>query len=262
MELQAFRRWTDRVTDNLRRDGRVIGLVMLGSAAETRRVPDAWSDHDFFVITQPGAQEVLRQDLAWLPDADHIVLRPRETEHGLKVLFRDGHVIEFAVFDLAEVAHARVNDYRVLFEPASGEISARLAAQQAKDAAPPPFDAPREMALMLSLILIGSGRVARGEVISGGRFIKDFALSAFLRLLANEVTPAPGSLPDNLDPFRRVEQCYPQIAPGLHAALLLPPLEAALALLDMAESWFSAVPGDAVRVVRSEIERAKAYKPL
>ena len=29
--------------------------------------PDEWSDHDFFLISQPGEQEALRQDLSWLP---------------------------------------------------------------------------------------------------------------------------------------------------------------------------------------------------
>jgi hypothetical protein len=259
MDLDAFRRWTERLRANLAQDERVIGLVMLGSSAEQRRLPDAWSDHDFFVITRPGVQEALRQTLDWLPDADHIVLRPRETDHGLKVLFDDGHVIEFAVFDMADMRYARVNDWRVLLEPPDGSISALLREYEARDAVPPPFDPEREIGLMLSLILIGSGRVARGEIISGGRFIKDFALSAFLRLLANTVTPAPGSIPDNLDPFRRVERCYPQIAPRLHAALLLPPLDAASALLDLAETTLADMPTAAVAVVRGEIERARHY---
>lgn len=259
MELAAFRQWTERLRDHLVRDERVIGLVMLGSSAETRRVPDAWSDHDFFVITRPGAQEAMRQQLDWLPDADQIVLRPRETDHGLKVLFADGHVIEFAVFDMQEMKYARVNDWRVLLEPPDGSISAVLRAAEARDAAPPPFDAEREIALMLALIVIGGGRVARGEVISGGRFIKDFALSAYLRLLANMVTPAPGSAPDNLDPFRRVERCYPQIAPRVHALLLLPPLDAASALLDLAQTTLAAMPDQAVAVTRGEIARAKTY---
>ncbi len=259
MELEAFRHWTQRLIDNLKQDERVLGLVILGSGAEVQRTPDAWSDHDFFVITQPGVQEAMRTNLAWLPDAEQIVLRPRETEHGLKVLFADGHVIEFAVFDLEEVHRARVNDYRVLFEPADGSISALVRASEARDATAPPFDHGREAELLLSLLVIGAGRVARGEVLVGARFIKDFALSAYLRLLAHQVTPAPGSVPDNLDPFRRVEQCYPQIAPRIHALLLLPPLAAAVALLDLAASTVHSLPAVALPVVRSEIERAQHY---
>jgi len=103
MESDAFRNWTERLHAKLGADARVIGLVMLGSSAEAQRTPDAWSDHDFFVITHPGTQEALRTHLDWLPEPDQIVLRPRETKHGLKVLYDDGHVIEFAVFDLQEL---------------------------------------------------------------------------------------------------------------------------------------------------------------
>ncbi|MBE2266628.1 MAG: hypothetical protein IAE80_00250 [Anaerolinea sp.] len=258
MELDAFRQWTTQLAENLRRDPRVIGLGLLGSAADIgRRTPDTWSDHDFFVITQPGVQEDFRQTLDWLPDAGQIVLRPRETDHGLKVLFADGHMIEFAVFDFEEMRrYARVNDYRVEFEPEDGCISAALREMAAREAAPAPFDRDREIALMLSLLVIGCARVARGEVLSGSRFVKDFALSGFLRLLAHEITPTAGGLPDNLDPFRRVERCYPQIAPQLHAALLLPPLDAAAALLDLAAQTFADLPAAALATVQGEIARA------
>ncbi|MBK9749215.1 MAG: hypothetical protein IPO91_20880 [Chloroflexi bacterium] len=78
-------------------------------------------------------------------------------------------------------------------------------------------------------------------------------------MLAHQVAPAPGSIPDNLDPFRRVEQCYPQIAPRIHALLMLPPLDAATALVDLAVSTLHSLPAAALPVVRSEIERAKNY---
>jgi len=123
------------------------------------------------VITHPGTQEALRTHLDWLPEPDQIVLRPRETKHGLKVLYDDGHVIEFAVFDLQELTLARVNEYRVVFEPADASISAVLRSLEAPDA-PSTFDREREIEIMLMLLVIGSGRVARGEIISGGRFIK------------------------------------------------------------------------------------------
>jgi len=114
MQLDAFRQWTARLQANLDGDSRVgdsrvIGLVLLGSSAEVSRIPDAWSDHDFFVVTVDGVQENFRTGL---PDAEQIVLHPRETAHGLKVLFADGHLIEFAIFDLKELRLARVNDYR------------------------------------------------------------------------------------------------------------------------------------------------------
>jgi hypothetical protein len=163
MQLDAFRRWTDRLRANLEADSRVTGLVMLGSSAEMGRTPDRWSDHDFFVITASGDQETYRTDLSWLPDAEQIVLHPRETAHGLKVLFADGHLIEFAIFDLDELRLARVNDYRVLIDTADSAVNAALT-QIAAQSVPHAFDREREMALVLSLLLIGAGRVARGVV--------------------------------------------------------------------------------------------------
>jgi hypothetical protein len=255
MQLDAFRQWTQRLRENLMTDPRVIGLVMLGSSAEVSRLPDSWSDHDFFVITVEGVQEALRTDLSWLPDADQIVLRPRETAHGLKVLFADGHLIEFAVFDLNELRLARVNDYRVLMDKVDGAIHTTLS-EIAVASGNRSFDREREVAIMLSLLVVGVGRVARGEILSGQRFIKDYALNGLLRLIAHELPAADSSL-DNLDPFRRVEWGYPTIAAEIQRALLLEPIPAAAALLDIAEAHLRDLPAPAVNVVRDVIESAR-----
>ena len=50
-------------------------------------------------VTQDGTPERYRTDLQWLPDADTIGWWFRETAHGLKVLYRGGLLLEFAVFD-------------------------------------------------------------------------------------------------------------------------------------------------------------------
>src|SRR5687767_12203519 len=113
MQLEQFRAFSQSLKENLDKDNRVLGLVFLGSSAEQGRIPDVYSDHDFFVITVKGVQEDFRQNLAWLPDAENIVINYRETEHGLKVVFANGHLIEFAIFDEDELFLARVNDYRV-----------------------------------------------------------------------------------------------------------------------------------------------------
>ncbi|MES1246605.1 MAG: hypothetical protein ABUS54_02900, partial [Actinomycetota bacterium] len=64
----------------------MLALVAVGSMAERDSSPDAWSDHDFFVIAKPGEQERLRSQLGWLPEAGRIVLAFRETAHGVKVV--------------------------------------------------------------------------------------------------------------------------------------------------------------------------------
>ena len=99
----------------LEADPDVVGLVLAGSSAETAR-RDEWSDHDFLLITQDGTPERFRTDLAWLPDADAIGYWFRETAHGLKVLYRGGLLLEFAVFDRAEFATCALNHYAVVID--------------------------------------------------------------------------------------------------------------------------------------------------
>ena len=107
MNLARYNRFTEELTRKLDDDPRVLGLVALGSMAQQDYQPDAWSDHDFFVITIQGVQEDMRQDLSWLPRADELVFQFRETEHGVKALYRGGHLLEFAVFNEDELRLAQ-----------------------------------------------------------------------------------------------------------------------------------------------------------
>src|SRR5207237_5609069 len=115
MDRTAYDRFSERLHQRLAADERVLGLVALGSMSG-EPAPDEWSDHDFFVITRAGEQERMRTDLSWLADAGQIVLSYRETAHGVKVLYRNAHLLEFAVFDLEELSLARVNRYRTLLD--------------------------------------------------------------------------------------------------------------------------------------------------
>ena len=91
--LEQFLDFSNRLTASLLERQNVLGLVLVGSTADTSRV-DEWSDHDFFVVTEPGSAESLRQDLSWLPDHEQIIMSPRETDHGLKVVYQNSHVLE------------------------------------------------------------------------------------------------------------------------------------------------------------------------
>src|SRR5437773_1874120 len=101
MDERAYEAFTDQLKDGLMDDTRVVGLITLGSTADvTQR--DEWSDHDFWVITHPGAQSYFRDEAGWLPAAEDILLTAR---HGLAyrtVLYRNRHKIEYAVFDRTE----------------------------------------------------------------------------------------------------------------------------------------------------------------
>ena len=253
MEPAEYARFTGRLRAALEADPRVVGLVALGSMAGAGTAPDAFSDHDFFVITTPGAQEPFRTDLSWLPEGDRVVLSHRETEHGLKVLLDDAHLLELAVFDLDELGVARANRYAVLLD--RGGVAERMADVAAKRDASP--DDPWLAGQLLGNLLVGAGRAARGELLSARLFVAGHAARHLLTLLARHVPPEAPALLDDLDPFRRFERAYPGLGSALNGALARPPLEAALALLELADaevggrvpSW----PARAVAAVRGRL---------
>ncbi len=158
--LEKFLSWQDRLTNSVAKRPEVIGLIFLGSAAATHRV-DQYSDQDFFLVVKPGTGESFRQDLSWLPDHEEIALSPRETDHGLKVVYQNGDVLEFAVFEDSELELASANYYRVVLD--NQDLTHRMA-KIADRSVPKPIDRARDYELFLSLILIGVNRAQRGEL--------------------------------------------------------------------------------------------------
>jgi lincosamide nucleotidyltransferase B/F len=253
MNLEHFRAFSQALKENLEEDTRVLGLVFLGSSAEQGRIPDAYSDHDFFVITVKGVQEDFRQNLAWLPDAANIVINYRETEHGLKVIFANGHLIEFAIFDEEELSLARVNDYRVALDKA--QINAALSQIAAKPL--PDFNPQKALNGFLSELLIGVRRCQRGEKISGKAFIKQYSFYHLMRLLCHYVPAEKKQKLDNLDPFRRFEIVFPDLSREVNTALLLEGEEGAKQLLAIADRELRErmpdYPIEAVELIKSLI---------
>lgn len=135
--------------------------------------------------------------------------------------------------------------------------------QLAADSEPAPLDIDRAFWLFLSLLLVGSGRAARGETMSGHVFIKQYALSHLLSVIIEVVPFEQEASLDNLDPFRRVEHAFPKLAQEIHNALLLEPMESAQALLQIAEThilsvWMPEKPA-AVSVIKTYIEDAAKF---
>ena len=229
-EYDAF---TQALRAALERDDRVVGLVALGSMAARDYQPDEWSDHDFFVITETGVQEELREDVSWLPHAERIAYWYRETEHGLQVFYDDGHLLEFAVFDLPEIGLAGVNRYRVLLD--EGGVEERVSEVAAATAVRPVPSDEHEFGKFLGCVLVGAGRAQRGESLSGGMFVKDLALRFLVVLLSRAVPAENAGLLDDLDPFRRFDLVHPELGAELVELTRLETVAAALGLLGVAE---------------------------
>lgn len=251
--LEQFVDFSNRLRDNLATRDEVLGLVLVGSTAELHRV-DEWSDHDFFVVTKPGFAEQMRQDLSWLPDFEDIVMSPRETAHGLKVVYSNAQVLEFAVFEDQELDAAGANAFNVTLDRSN--IAERMAAI-AERSKPKPYDLEPEYEIFLAQILIGVGRARRGELLIAGQFARSYSLSRVLGFIRSWVAPLPGTEPreDNLDRFRRFEQQHPDLGRELDEILQRPVELAAKGLLELVlrlgEGTLSAKQIAQARVVQS-----------
>ena len=233
MERPEYDAFTAELTRSAAMRDEVIGLVAVGSMAEGA---DEWSDHDFFLITKPGSQQALRDDLSWLPEREGIALAYQETDHGLQVVYEDGHLLEFAVFDLEEIGLTSLNRRRVLLD--RGGVTERVEEVAARE--PTRRDDEHVFAKLVTLVLVAEGRTRRGEVLSG-RHLGGLARERLLVLLGSA---------DVLDPHRRFEPAQPELAAEVAAAT-------PLGLLEIAERELRRerpeLPWHAVDVVRRRL---------
>jgi hypothetical protein len=227
VDRAAFRRFLERTQERLSTEPGVLGLVALGSTADLERPPDDGSDHDLWVVTESGRQEGLRNNVAWLPESHRIVHRFRETEHGVKVVYDDGHLVEFAVFALEELAVARANVYRVLFDRA--DVAARVAACAERSPSPAP-DRTWLFGQALTHLLVAGQRWRRGERASASRFVT-LAVERIAQLVDGLEPSADPRLRDDLDPLRRFERQHPVRGRAVAEALAAPGLEGMRRLL-------------------------------
>jgi hypothetical protein len=230
-EYAAF---TKELTERVSADERVVGLVAVGSMALRDYAADRWSDHDFLLVTREGVQEDLRRDLSWLPRADDVALAFRETAHGLKVLYGNAHLLEFAVFDLDELGVASIDRYRVLLDRGGVEERVREVV-----AGPPPME-PDDVLFgqLVTNVHVAVGRTARGEALSGEFFLVS-ARRHLCALVARVVPSESRSLLDRFDPLRRFERAYPELGAEIAAA----------------------APTDLLRIARRELQPARPDLP-
>lgn len=252
---RAFSAYLDRLIDALESRPEVTGLVLAGSTADRSRV-DEWSDHDFLVVCDSfHAAEAMRADVSWLPDHRDLVIVVRDTAHGVKGVYRDGHVLEFAVFGPDELKLAHANAFEVPLD--RGGIYAMMRDVAARPKPGTELSPLQHAQLFLTLVLIGVGRARRGETLTAGQFIRTHALAHLLALHRRVVPGASDPRLDDLDVYRRVEQVHPDLAAVIERALERDPETAARGLLYVAEATAIARwpewPAEAAAVVKRRL---------
>ena len=252
MDAERFQHFLDVVVRNADADSQVVGVVVLGSGAGVSRQPDDFSDHDIWLITTGGRAPALRESIAWLPEPERIVAHLADTAHGRSVVYEDGHLIEFAVFEVEELDVTRANEYAVLYDTTDiaqrlDQIAVRTEAEMA--GIDPAWAAQR----FIAQLLIGLGRLGRGELMSANYMIREWAANSLLQALA---TGAKDRL-DNLDPHRRIETVLPDDTAAVVAALEQPLLEVARSLIALASDR-GLLEGPVLRAVEAALRRAAA----
>lgn len=257
MDADAF---VEELVSRCRSLDGVTTVVVFGStaaAASARR--DEWSDVDFAVFADPGHVAEVSAQWAFLPRAESIVLTAREYDSGGAVLYADGSVAEFGAGRPWDVSDPTCE---VLL---GGQDLVRV---------PPPAPMSPENAVRLFLVklLIGVGRVRRGEVLAGGVHIRSHALGALAVALRGRCEPTAADAENPFDALRRFESVHPELGARLSAALARPDEMAARALFDLAREqlephWpgFPSVAADVVAarvgwLAEPEVDRSAAAR--
>ena len=249
--IAGFDRFTAELHASVSSLPGVIGLVMTGSAAERSRL-DEWSDHDFIVVTTRYATEAVRTRLDWLPRPTKLVFVSPVPGDGFRAMYEDGHVLEFDVAPLDEVAGWQANDCTVILD--RGGVEEGMATIAAKKKPHVNIHAEHEIRQFLALILIGVGRARRGETLIAGAAVRNAAVAHLVNVWQERMPAIAPERADNLDNWRRFEFVYPDFGPELSRAIARDVEPAARALLHVAErriapGW-TGWPDDAVVAVR------------
>jgi lincosamide nucleotidyltransferase B/F len=229
MKPEAFNVYTERLRASLESHTEVVGLVTLGSTADAS-LRDEWSDHDFWVITQPGAQDSVVEDLSWLPDPQNIAITVSHGRHRRTVVYRDRHKVEFAVFDAEEGRTGKVERYEILIDRSGiGELIESIHRNSLAEA----HVRPEALENLCVMVWSACERYGRGELLTARQYIDGFAVNLLLSLISNNKDGDQAR--DALDPRRRLEQRSPKLAAELLTIRDETVPQAGLHLLQIAE---------------------------
>lgn len=199
----------DEIAASLEKSGRALALIGLGSVGLELERLDEYSDLDFFVIAADGQKRFFLDNLEWLRSIHPVVYAFQNTVDGHKLLFADGVLCEYAVFERSELEAAVFPPGRVIWKRADVPDTIALPARSPERRSPHPIE--WLVGEALTNLYVGVQRYRRGEKLSALRFIQGYAVDRILELAEQIETRQPGGM-DAFNPERRFEKRYPLTA--------------------------------------------------
>jgi lincosamide nucleotidyltransferase len=184
----------------------VLAFLGLGSMHDVSRL-DEYSDIDFFMVVEKGYKNKYLSQVTWLEVAP-IVFWYQETTDGLKVIYDDGILLEFAVFEVEELQYIPYQEGTIYYQKPSFDpnlLKPNIPLPQKRDMT-------WTLNTLLSNLYVGLLREHRGEHVAAFLMIQVYATHHLLTLLNAQQS----------DPFvveRRIEKTlklnYQQLFPGI-----------------------------------------------
>jgi hypothetical protein len=209
MESFDYELYTSLAIERVEADPKVLGLILVGSTAEPE-TRDEWSDHDFWIITFPGAQGKYLHSPEWLPFSESILLSALHGENVRSVLYLNHHMVEYAVFDQEQVKEAKLNRYKVTFDRARIESIAKKINEDTLSLRANELMRFDKLSNLCLLIWTAYQRSKRGELLSAYEYIH-YAIDEFLDLLVGAKLVGGDPAYDALNPRRRLERYKPDL---------------------------------------------------
>ena len=202
----------------------VLAFIGLGSMHDLSRL-DRYSDIDFFIIVKSqNDKKNYMEDISWL-DVHPIIFSYIETRDGLKVIYEDGILLEFAVFTMEELKNITVPVGTIYYKKEDildDDLKPKIKIVNKVD-----FN--KAISNCLSNLYVGLLREHRGEYVAAFLMIQVHATSNLLKILDQNQD----------DPFvveRRIEQRldldYDALYPGIQHNK-----NAVSKILDYLEPW-------------------------
>jgi hypothetical protein len=207
---QALLTRLDEIGQALKNTGNALALLGLGSVGQEADRLDAYSDLDFFAIVKEGYKNTFIDNLNWLSSICPITYHFKNTVDGYKLLFEDGILCEFAVFEPHELTNIPFTGGRIIWK--EDGFDEALLTPQPRITGKQPVEWLVDEAL--TNLYTGLGRYHRGEKLSAARLIQGYAVDRILELSAVIESPQPGH-EDIFAVERRYEQRFPAIAAHL-----------------------------------------------